>query len=57
MEIKTPYRIPYVSQMAALDGVGYKHQPSLEFFTCFLPGGLSQFIGEKRCFFTTVTVS
>lgn len=23
MEIKTPYRIPYVSQMAALDGVSY----------------------------------
>ncbi|TGZ36165.1 Uncharacterized protein DBV15_07237 [Temnothorax longispinosus] len=38
MEIKTPYRIPYVSQMAALDGVSYKHQPSLEPFTCFLPG-------------------
>jgi len=36
MEIKTPYRIPYVSQMAALDGVSYKHQPSLELFTCFL---------------------
>ncbi|KOX73836.1 hypothetical protein WN51_13914 [Melipona quadrifasciata] len=28
MEIKTPYRIPYVSQMAALDGVSYRHQPS-----------------------------
>lgn len=35
MEIKTPYRIPHVSQMAALDGVGYKHQPSLGLFTCF----------------------
>ncbi|EZA51800.1 hypothetical protein X777_09557 [Ooceraea biroi] len=40
MEIKTPYRIPYVSQMAALDGVGYKHQPSLGLFMCFfLLGG------------------
>lgn len=29
MEIKTPYRIPRVSQMAALDGVGYRPQPSL----------------------------
>lgn len=54
MEIKTPYRIPYVSQMAALDGVGYKNQPSLQLFTCFLPGGPSQFIEEEeRCFFTT----
>lgn len=56
MEIKTPYRIPYASQMAALDGVGYKHQPSLELFSCFLPGGPPQPIGEKRCFFATVTV-
>ncbi|KYQ50788.1 hypothetical protein ALC60_10112 [Trachymyrmex zeteki] len=50
MEIKTPYRIPYVSQMAALDGVSYKHQPSLELFTCFLSDGPLQPI-EKHCFF------
>lgn len=56
MEIKTPYRIPYVSQMAALDGVSYKHQPSLGFFTCFFPDGPPQPIGEKRRFFATVTV-
>ncbi|EGI66171.1 hypothetical protein G5I_05289 [Acromyrmex echinatior] len=56
MEIKTPYRIPYVSQMAALDGVSYKHQPSLELFTCFLLDGPLQSI-EKHCFFARAIIN
>ncbi|KYN14890.1 hypothetical protein ALC57_12902 [Trachymyrmex cornetzi] len=56
MEIKTPYRIPYVSQMAALDGVSYKHQPSLELFTCFLPDEPLQPI-EKHCFFARAIIN
>lgn len=48
MEIKTPYRIPYVSQMAALDGVSYRHQPSLEPLRASFPVDLGREYNEYQ---------
>ena len=48
MEIKTPYRIPYVSQMAALDGVSYRHQPSFGPLRASFPEDLGREYGEHQ---------